>query len=250
MSNRFTAPTIPPALDFAAIGATYIPQVVSEDECVALRAFADAMLKRGPGARFSATAGLASLLGPSGPMGRMAAGYLKGEPRPVRAVLLNKSETANWTVPWHQDRTIAVRSPKPVDGFGPWTMKSGLHHVEPPFGILAGMVTIRLHLDDCGPDNAPLLIAPGSHRLGRLPATEAAEVAERIGPAMCLARAGDAWLYATPILHASQPAHRPSQRRVLQVDYADCALPGGLEWLGISELETDDDRPALRPPFG
>jgi hypothetical protein len=41
------------------------------------------------------------------------------------------------------------------------------------------------------------------------------------------------WLYATPILHASQSATAPSRRRVLQVEYAAKELPGGLEWLGI-----------------
>jgi len=46
-------------------------------------------------------------------------------------------------------------------------------------------------------------------------------------------RPGDVWLYATPILHASDAAVEPLHRRVLQVDYAADWLPGGLEWLGI-----------------
>ena len=49
----------------------------------------------------------------------------------------------------------------------------------------------------------------------------------------CVAEAGDVWLYATPILHASEASHRPGHRRVLQVDYAAEELPGGLEWLGV-----------------
>jgi hypothetical protein len=49
----------------------------------------------------------------------------------------------------------------------------------------------------------------------------------------CLAEAGDAWLYATPILHASDAAVEPKHRRVLQVDYAVGQLPSGLQWLGI-----------------
>lgn len=53
------------------------------------------------------------------------------------------------------------------------------------------------------------------------------------GTAACLAEPGDVWLYATPILHASEAAKAPLRRRVLQVDYAVDDLPGGLEWLGI-----------------
>jgi hypothetical protein len=49
----------------------------------------------------------------------------------------------------------------------------------------------------------------------------------------CLAEAGDVWLYATPILHASEAAVEARHRRVLQVDFAVGELPGGLKWLGI-----------------
>jgi hypothetical protein len=184
--------------------------------------------------RLSGDPALSDILEPAGSVGRLASGVLGPAARPVRALLFNKTAQANWIVPWHQDRTIAVRERREVDGFGPWSVKSGMPHVEPPFDILAGMVTVRIHLDDCGADNAPLLIAPGSHRLGRVPAKEAAGHAEWIGQSACLAEAGDVWLYATPILHASERARTPAQRRVVQVDYATRDLPGGLEWLGLA----------------
>jgi len=95
------------------------------------------------------------------------------------------------------------------------------------------MITIRAHLDDCAEDNAPPLIVPGSHRLGRVAATRAAEVAREIGQAACLAEAGDLWIYATAIVHASERARHPRRRRVLHVDYANGPLPGGLEWVGV-----------------
>ena len=60
-----------------------------------------------------------------------------------------------------------------------------------------------------------------------------AEVVRRCGSVACLADAGDVWLYATPILHASNTAALPSRRRVLQVDYSSHQLPDGLDWLGV-----------------
>jgi hypothetical protein len=36
---------------------------------------------------------------------------------PVRAILFDKITSANWTVPWHQDRSIAVRKRIDVPGF-------------------------------------------------------------------------------------------------------------------------------------
>jgi ectoine hydroxylase-related dioxygenase (phytanoyl-CoA dioxygenase family) len=153
--------------------------------------------------------------------------------RPVRAILFNKSPDANWSLAWHQDRTICVRERREVAGFGPWTVKSGMIHVAPPFDLLSRMVTLRAHLDDVPATNAPLLIAPGSHKYGRVAVHDVEGVVERCGTVSCLADAGDIWLYATPILHASDAASKPSSRRVLQVDFAAEDLPFGLEWLGI-----------------
>jgi ectoine hydroxylase-related dioxygenase (phytanoyl-CoA dioxygenase family) len=120
-----------------------------------------------------------------------------------------------------------------VPGFGPWTTKSGLHHVEPPFHLLSAMVTLRVHLDDVPADNAPLLIAPGSQRLGRIPQVEIDAAVRACGTVACTARAGDVWLYATPILHASRAVARPAHRRVLQLDYSAGELPPGLDWLVV-----------------
>ena len=145
----------------------------------------------------------------------------------------DKTPNSNWAVGWHQDRTIVVRERRKVEGFGPWSRKDGLLHVTPPMEILAAMATLRIHLDACGPGNAPLRIALGSHRLGRIPAGDVAERASRFPQVDCLAEAGDVWAYSTPILHASERARTPSRRRVLQVDYAADRLPGGLEWAGI-----------------
>ena len=163
----------------------------------------------------------------------MAASALGGAARPVRAILFDKTSSTNWGLPWHQDRTIVVTRRVEVEGFGPWTVKSGLLHVAPPFDLLAGMVTLRVHLDPVPETNAPLLIAPGSHRLGQIPEGELKSVVQRCGTATCLADAGDVWLYSTPILHCSEAARDPAHRRVLQVDFAAGELPGGLTWLGV-----------------
>jgi Phytanoyl-CoA dioxygenase (PhyH) len=187
------------------------------------------------GLRLHGIAGLADLLAPD-TLGAAAAAHLGEGARPVRAILFDKSAATNWALGWHQDRTIAVRSRVEVAGFGPWSTKQGLLHVEPPFSVLESMVTLRVHLDDVSADNAPLLIAPGSHRLGRVAENAVAAAAAQCGTATCLAQAGDVWAYATPILHASAASAANGHRRVLQVDYTAAELPGGpggLDWLGV-----------------
>lgn len=197
-----------------------------------LHALADDLPQRGGGTRLHGQPRLTHLTHHSA-IAAVAARYLGGGARPVRAILFDKTPQANWSLGWHQDRTIAVRERRETCGFGPWTVKQGILHVQPPFAVIKGMVTLRVHLDHVPADNAPLLVAPGSHRLGLVAENDIAAAVARCGTQTCLATAGDIWAYATPILHASAASVGQRHRRVLQIDYAVGALPGGLDWLGI-----------------
>jgi hypothetical protein len=218
---------------FDQTGALQIPAAI---DAAALRTLFEALSGHAPaqaGTRLHGVAALAPFLANDGPVGSTAAVLLGVAARPVRAVYFDKTAASNWAVPWHQDRTIVVRERTDVAGFGPWTIKGGLQHVAPPAEVLARMVTLRVHLDAVPDGNAPLLIAPGSHRLGRIAEADVSATVARCGTAVCRADAGDIWLYATPILHASEPSAQPGHRRVLQLDYASDELPGGLGWLGV-----------------
>ncbi|VXC75230.1 phytanoyl-CoA dioxygenase family protein [Sphingomonas sp. 8AM] len=169
----------------------------------------------------------------AGAIHAIAAHHLGRAAQPVRPILFDKTTAMNWSLGWHQERTIAVQARADVPGYGPWSTKQGIQHVEPPFAITEAMVTLRLHLDDTPVDNAPLLIAPGSHRFGRIAEDAIADTLTHCGTVACLASAGDVWSYATPILHASAIAQGNRRLRVLQVDYAATALPAPLVWLGL-----------------
>lgn len=185
-----------------------------------------------PGTRLSqgSLEGIAELLQPTGPIGAIAGSLIGPSAKPVRALLLDKSEQANWRLSWHQDRAIAVIARRDVEGFGPWTIKAGQPHVQPPTHILERMVTLRIHVDPVDAANAPLEVLPGSHRLGRLSERDIEALATTTEPQICLADAGDVWAYATLIVHASAEQKRAGRRRVLQIDYSADPLPGGLQW--------------------
>jgi hypothetical protein len=148
------------------------------------------------GVRLSGIPELRPFLSSTGPIGQIAASALGPACLPVRAILFDKSANKNWSVGWHQDRTIAVKQRIDVDGFGPWSIKSGMIHVEPPFDLLACMVTVRVHLDPVPVTNGPLLVARGSHKRGRIPEAEIPDVVHQCGVIQCLAEVGDIWLYA------------------------------------------------------
>lgn len=223
----------PESLTFSRDGAQLFRAALVRDQLSLLEAALSHLPPDHAGLRLRGVEGLAPLLASTGPVGRCAASVLGGDCRAVRAILFDKTPGTNWALGWHQDRTIAVKQRVPVDGFATWSVKSGMLHVEPPFELLSGMVTLRAHIDPVPAGNAPLLVAPGSHRLGRIAEDDVRDIVRRCGTIACLAEAGDIWLYATPILHASEAAAAPAHRRVLQVDFAVGQLPGGLEWLGV-----------------
>jgi ectoine hydroxylase-related dioxygenase (phytanoyl-CoA dioxygenase family) len=148
----------------------------------------------------------------------------------VRALLFDKTPAANWKVVWHQDITIPTRNRANVPGYGPWTDKAGVPHVQPPIEILEAMLAIRLHLDPCGEANGPVRVLDGSHRLGRLSAAAIDELRQRQRESECLVDEGGILAFRPLILHASAPARLPAHRRVLHIEFAACELPSPLEW--------------------
>ena len=166
----------------------------------------------------------------SDPLLRIARQVLGAAARPVRSLYFDKLPGANWNVAWHQDTSIAVRQRVALDGFGPWSVKQGVDHVEPPLDFLSAMLTLRLHLDPAGADNGALRVVPGSHAGGRL---DSAALLARVnqGPVqVCEAMPGDLLLMNPLLLHSSRKASRPLHRRVVHIEYSARALPAPLQW--------------------
>jgi ectoine hydroxylase-related dioxygenase (phytanoyl-CoA dioxygenase family) len=194
----------------------------------------------GPGVRLTATSlhPISDLLDARGRVGSIVAELLGNAAFPVRAIMFDKNSAANWSLGWHQDRTICVAERIEVEGFGPWTVKQGQLHTQPPQNLLDRMITVRIHLDDVPAHNGPLLVIKGSHRLGRLTEVKVADLVVERDFTTHLAQRGDIWVYRTPIVHASaSAASGHAARRVLQLDYSSDSLPGGLRWaFGASAL--------------
>jgi ectoine hydroxylase-related dioxygenase (phytanoyl-CoA dioxygenase family) len=138
--------------------------------------------------------------------------------RPVRALLMAKGEGQDWDIGWHRDTTFAVKVPRPVPGFDGWVDKGPFWQVQAPEEFAAQVRSLRLHLDDSGPETGPLLVRPGSH-LGL-----------EAEPVELHARRGDALLMHPLLLHASAKPGILAPRRVLHIEWAAFDPPGGLEW--------------------
>lgn len=147
----------------------------------------------------------------------------------VRGIFFNKTQSANWKVVWHQDLTISVRERRDAGGFGSWTMKDGVLHVQPPADVMSSMLSVRLHLDESGPDNGPLRVIAGSHKQGRLSAEQVACLKKETAVTCCVPKGG-ALLMRPMLLHSSSTCVILEPRRVIHLEFAATELPLGLEW--------------------
>lgn len=131
--------------------------------------------------------------------------------RLVRAIAFDKRGAANWFVPWHQD---VVRDNWWVECTEARGCKS-----RSPDSLLADMVSLRVHLDNCDSDNGPLEVVPGSHRLGVLDRTGISRLVEHADTMVCLADRGDILAMSPLVVHRSQRARCPGRRRVLHLEF-------------------------------
>ncbi len=154
----------------------------------------------------------------------------------VRGIFFDKIAGANWKVPWHQDLSIAVAERVEVDGWGPWSRKAGVLHVQPPVGVLERMLALRFHLDAATADNGALRVIAGSHRAGRLDDAAIGRARAARPEEIVATAAGDLVAMRPLLLHASSagsaPGHRaPGHRRVIHLELAAAdALPLPLRW--------------------
>jgi ectoine hydroxylase-related dioxygenase (phytanoyl-CoA dioxygenase family) len=148
----------------------------------------------------------------------------------VKATLFDKTHEANWRVQWHQDRAIAVKERLDVPGYGPWTTKAGSLHVEPPAGVLAQMLAIRVHLDKCGAANGALRVIPGSHRSGKLTPRQLDELVTASAMIELDLPQGAMLLMRPLLVHSSSAASMATHRRVLHVELAPPEAISPLQW--------------------
>lgn len=223
-------------------GFAIVPQIVETETasylCEELKSigFNEAVSKRG-----SAAFGVRNLLNVApavkefagSPIVRELVEPIAGkEAKVIRGIFFDKTPEANWKVAWHQDLTIAVCEKKEVEGFGSWSVKAGISHVQPPVSVLENILTVRIHLDETDETNGALKVVPGSHKHGRLSSQGISKLKEERGIVACPISKGGALLMRPLLLHASSAASKAEHRRVIHLEFSSSELPQGLAWHG------------------
>ncbi len=148
----------------------------------------------------------------------------------VQCTAFEKSAERNWLVAIHQDVAIPVAAHLDHPECRGWSNKQGTWFVQPPDDVLAQLVAVRVHVDECGPDDGALDVVAGSHLGGRLGDEAALAMRAERGVTSCPVPRGGAMLMRPLLLHASSKATGASRRRVLHFLFGPAELPFGLQW--------------------
>jgi len=156
---------------------------------------------------------LAQLLEASG-IDALASAVLGDRPLPLDATFFDKHARANWTVPGHQDRIVAVAATTARKH----RIRDGIAYAELDAQTLARLVALRIHFDPTDTATGALCVVPGSHLGGVMPSGQISNIPlDQYVP--CAAGAGDVLILRPLLLHRSSPSRGEGQRRVLHVVY-------------------------------
>ena len=139
---------------------------------------------------------------------------------PIRATVFDKSQTANWLVVWHQDTALPLKERREKEGWGPWSIKDGVHYAHAPARALSQVLALRLHLDHSTKDNGPLRVLPGTHMIGLLSDEQLHDLSKKIAAVECVCPAGGIVAMRPLVVHASSKSQSAAPRRVLHIEYA------------------------------
>lgn len=139
--------------------------------------------------------------------------------RPNRAIGFVKSKETNWSLPWHQDRVIAM--PEKIDDpqYSNWTCKSGIWHCEPSAKLLRHMAFAYIAFDSVGAGQGGLEIAEGTHRFGKIDAKNIASHIHGSNIARPNLERGEVLLISALTLHRSAVLSEHKERRALRLDF-------------------------------
>lgn len=200
--TRVACPALPADLvdRFQVAGIAIVEYALAKADLAEMDAVFPTLAPRTAGARVSDfTPHAQSWLVCHTGLNELAARLGGGHMRLSRLQALDKSPLTNWFVPWHQDRAE--------------------HGLERPRAQLERTVALRIHLDDCNEDRGPLEVIPGSHLAGRLASPAITDLVATRQALLCLAVRGDIVAMRPLLVHRSQRARIPSQRRVLHLEY-------------------------------
>ncbi len=217
------------AKQFHEEGFVTLPCVIEEAECDAAIEGLRSIPRRSAGTRNLLSRSWCRTIAASLKSNPAIAALLPSEAVATQCTLFDKSPDMNWSVTLHQDLSIAVLERVDDPACFGWSEKEGVLYTQPPASVIASLVAVRVHLDECTTENGPLRVIPGSHLGGRI-SNHKVRAGRAQGEVECLVPKGGALIMQPLLLHASSKAKGRLRRRVMHFLFGPPALPHGLRW--------------------
>jgi hypothetical protein len=215
--------------DLMANGFSVVPKLLDNVRCDEIARRLDAAATRRAGSRQLLQESWCSELALQVMNHKSIRSALPSDAKAVQCTFFEKSAAKNWLVAIHQDLSIPVARRIDHPALSGWSEKEGTVFVHAPDSVLAQLLAVRLHVDDCSSADGPLRVVPGSHDRGRIE-PEDASLLGRTDSVSVPAWRGDALIMRPTILHASSKSSGTSRRRVLHFVFGPGELPYGLSW--------------------
>lgn len=213
---------------FETNGFALVPAVLSDDECAGAASQVHLADPVAGGTRCLLSQPWCAALAASLRVHPALSACIPCDSVAVQCNYFEKSASRNWLVPIHQDLSIPVAARVAAPELRGWSEKEGVLFVRAPVSVLEQLVAVRVHLDDCGADDGPLRVVPGSHTMGVI--ADAAAARKSAGEKTCLVRKGAALVLRPLLLHSSSKGKGNGRRRVLHFVFGPRELPFGLRW--------------------
>jgi len=137
---------------------------------------------------------------------------------PNRAVGFVKSEKHNWSLPWHQDRIVAMGQRNDSPEYSNLSLKSEVWHCEPSEDILK-QITFAYIAFDFSNEIGGIEIAEGTHKFGKIGQPEIDAIIAESNLVRPKLDAGDILLINALTLNRSRIWAGKGSRRTLRLDF-------------------------------
>jgi hypothetical protein len=215
---------------FATHGFVLVPEVLGLDECKAIAAHTVSASAGSVGSRCLLPLAWCQVLAKYLRRHPLLTAFIPSDFVAAQCTYFEKSRSRNWLVPVHQDLSIPVAERVDHPALRGWSAKEGSLFVQAPVELLARLVAVRLHIDNCAVNDGPLRVVAGSHLQGQVGPEAAAGARRAHGEVVCPGPRGSALVMRPLLLHASSKASGTSMRRVLHLLFGPSELPHGLRW--------------------
>lgn len=137
---------------------------------------------------------------------------------PLRAVGFHKSKLSNWSLPWHQDRVVAMRERIDDPALTNWSRKNGVWHCEASENTLRQISFLYIAFDHIHENSGGIELAEGTHLQGKIRSQNIELALDKTNTVSPIMFPGECLLVSALTLHRSGLNNSINSRRSLRID--------------------------------